>query len=207
MAKPPVAVRQLQDPLSTIPAMDEKRCLRSDTPGTSRRPCGTWRSKATRGLRRRDLRGREKGGPCVGPTKRGKGSKLMAVVDGNGLPLRFTVNSSSPSENKLLEEVLEVAPEGLLPEKLIGDRAYDDDRLDERVLDTFDIELIAPNRRKRRLTQDGRLLRRYRRRWKVERLFAWLGNFRRLVVRWEKHVDNFMGFVSLACALILLRRL
>jgi transposase len=45
------------------------------------------------------------------------------------------------------------------------------------------------------------------RRWKVERLFAWLHNFRRLVTRWEFHVENFLGFVQLACVIMLLRHL
>ncbi len=49
-------------------------------------------------------------------------------------------------------------------------------------------------------TQDGRPLRRYGRRWRVERLFAWLHHFRRLVIRWEYHVENFFGMVRLgAC--------
>ena len=50
------------------------------------------------------------------------------------------------------------------------------------------IELICPHRRNRKKPklQDGRKLRRYRRRWKVERTFAWLDNFRRLVVRWDR---------------------
>ncbi|MFC1812604.1 transposase, partial [Thermodesulfobacteriota bacterium] len=59
--------------------------------------------------------------------------------------------------------------------------------------------------RKKPRTQDGRKLRRYRRRWKVERLFAWLQNFRRLVVRYEYHAENFLGMVLLGCAKILLR--
>jgi transposase len=71
------------------------------------------------------------------------------------------------------------------------------------------IEMIAPHRRgrSRPRTQDGRKLRRFKRRWKVERLFAWLGNFRRLVTRYERHAHNFLGFVQLGCALILLRHL
>jgi IS4 transposase len=56
-------------------------------------------------------------------------------------------------------------------------------------------------------TQDGRPLRRYRRRWRVERLFAWLHHFRRLVIRWEYHVENFFGMVRLGCIQILLRQL
>ena len=92
------------------------------------------------------------------------------------------------------------------PLRLIGDMAYDSDRLDQAFLE-HGVELIAPHRPNRRqLTQDGRPLRRYRRRWKIERLFAWLQNFRRLVVRYERYLDNFLGFVHLACILILLRR-
>lgn len=49
--------------------------------------------------------------------------------------------------------------------------------------------------------------RRYKRRWKIERVFAWLGNFRRVVVRWEYKVQNFRGFVALGCIVMLLRNL
>jgi transposase len=67
--------------------------------------------------------------------------------------------------------------------------------------------MIARNRRGRRPTQDGRSVRRVKRRWKIERLFAWLHNSRRLVTRWERHVDNFLGFLHLACTKILLSHL
>ncbi len=95
------------------------------------------------------------------------------------------------------------------PERLIGDRAYDSDGLDGRLRERYQIELVAPHNptRSKTLTQDGRVLRRYRRRWKVERLFAWLHNFRRLVTRWEFHVENFLAMTHLACAIILLRHL
>ena len=86
-----------------------------------------------------------------------------------------------------------------LPARLIGDKAYDSDPLDRMLQDEYGIEMIAPNRRNRSRSQDGRQLRRYRRRWKVERLFAWMHSFRRLVTRWEYHVENFLGFVHLAC--------
>jgi transposase len=92
------------------------------------------------------------------------------------------------------------------PERLIGDRAYDSDALNARLQEHRGIELIAPHRGTRRTqTQDGRQLRRRRRRWKVDRFFAWLQNFRRLVTRWEYHADNFLGFVQLGCIVILLR--
>jgi len=92
------------------------------------------------------------------------------------------------------------------PERLIGDRAYDSDPLDERLAEQG-IEMIAPhgcNRRKPG-TQDGRKLRPYLRRWKVEWLLAWLGNFRRLPVRYERYLANYLGFVQLACIAISLR--
>ncbi len=69
-------------------------------------------------------------------------------------------------------------------------------------------EMIAPNKANRRLpTQDGRNLRRYVRRWKIERLFTGLSHFRRLIVRDEDHAENFQGFRHLGAALFLLRHL
>ena len=94
-----------------------------------------------------------------------------------------------------------------LPARLIGDKAYDSDELDEK-MSACGVEMIAPHRSNRKqTTQDKRPLRRYRRRWKVERLFAWMHNYRRLVTRWEYHIENFLGFVHLACLLIFVRHL
>jgi transposase len=87
------------------------------------------------------------------------------------------------------------------------DRAYDSEPLDEK-LAADDIELIAPHRKNRvkPATQDGRKLRRYKRRWKIERLFAWLNQFRRILTRWKHDIHRYTGFVYLACSMILLRR-
>lgn len=94
-----------------------------------------------------------------------------------------------------------------MPERLIGDRAYDSDPLDAELAE-LGVDMIAPNKKHRRhMTQDLRKLRRYRRRWRVERLFSWLSNFRRLVTRYEHHADNFLGFLKLGCIAVLLRRL
>src|SRR3569623_81343 len=93
------------------------------------------------------------------------------------------------------------------PENLIGDRAYDSDKLDEE-LRQEGIEMISPHRQNRvkAKTQDGRRLRRYERRWLVERFFAWLQWQRRLLVRWEYYAENFLGFVQLATIGILLKQ-
>jgi transposase len=93
-----------------------------------------------------------------------------------------------------------------LPQRLIGDKAYDSDGLDQQLAERG-VEMIAPhNRTRKKKTQDGRSLRRYRRRWHVERLFAWMLRFRRLVTRWEHKARNFLGFAKLACIAILLRQ-
>jgi len=117
------------------------------------------------------------------------------------------VASASPHEVTLVEDTLGRSFTNELPEHLIGDKAYDSDKLDTKLKEDWGIEMVAPSRRKRRKTQDGRALRRYRRRWKVERLFAWLQNFRRLVVRYEFHADNFLAMVQLGCIIILLKHL
>ncbi len=144
----------------------------------------------------------------MGKTKRGKGTKLMAIADGASLPLAVHAASASPHEVTLVGETLSERFVEECPSKLVGDRAYDSDPLDAQ-LEAEGIEMIAPHRRNRKKakTQDGRKLRRYKRRWKVERLFAWLGNFRRLVVRYERRAENYLGFVHLGCVVILLRYL
>ncbi len=133
----------------------------------------------------------------------------MAISDGHGLPLAVHVASASPHETRLVEPTLERRFLAETPERLIGDRAYDSDPLDVQMRERFGVQLVAPHKctRSNTPTQDGRVLRRYRRRWKIERLFAWLHNFRRVVIRWEYYPENFLGMVQLACAVILLRYL
>ena len=167
-------------------------------------------------LRRRVVRPGEKRGDGVGKTKKGKGTKWMVVVDGQGIPLASHLDSASPSEVKLLERTLEdidvIEAEDAdgppHPERLILDRGYDSDPLRVRLAERG-IEMICPHRKNRRRarTQDGRKLRRYKRRWKVERTFAWLGNFRRLVVRYERTMRMYRAFFHVACLLITLRQL
>lgn len=142
----------------------------------------------------------------MGKTKRGKGTKIMAIGDRAGLPVAVHVAAASPHEVTLVASTLAARFVRTAPERLIGDKAYDSDLLDS-ALRKRGIEMIAAHRggRVRPATQDGRALRRSRRRWKIERLNAWLQNFRRIVTRYEYHARNFLGFVQLGCILILLR--
>jgi transposase len=117
------------------------------------------------------------------------------------------VESATPPEVKLSTstQLQMILPEA--PQNLIGDNAYDSDKLDAELRE-YGIELIAPHRSNRKnTTQDLRRMRRYRRRWKIERLFAWLQNFRRLVVCYERYAENFLKMLYLGCCLILLRHI
>jgi transposase len=156
----------------------------------------------------------KKGGSAVGKTKRGKGTKWMVLVDGEGIPLGVRLESASPNEVTLAEATLAQVrvPRSKgrprqKPERVIADRAYDSDPLRER-LRKRRIDLIVPyrNNNRQRRYEDGRKLRRYKRRWIVERTNAWLGQFRRLLVRHEHLLSTYRAFFYLACLWITLRR-
>ena len=147
------------------------------------------------------------GGEEVGPTKRGKGCKIMAIVDRHGLPLAASLHAANHHEVTLVQLTFDFYMIEAKPEKLIGDKAYDSDRLDDEMREEG-VEMISPHKKNRRKlkTQDGRALRRYKRRWLVERFFAWIQWRRRVLTRWEYHPENFLGFIQLACMIILLKR-
>ena len=93
------------------------------------------------------------------------------------------------------------------PKRLIADRAYDSDPLRKK-LKKRQIDLICPHRknRKKPKLQDGRKLRRYRKRWIVERTFSWIGNYRRLLVRHENLLSVYKAFFHIACIMITLKQ-
>ncbi len=139
----------------------------------------------------------------------------MVVVDGQGVPVGIHVTSASPTEVTLVEPTLKTirvprcgpGRPRQKPTRLIGDRAYDSDPLRER-LARRGVTVIVPYRsnNKARRHEDGRHLRRYRHRWIIERTFAWLGSFRRLLVRHERLTSMYCSFLYFAAALIALRR-
>lgn len=212
LAKGPFSLGQHM--LATITGLGRARHLAESVAGFSRR-VGRGRPLEVE----RDICGwhvfpGKKRGACVGKTKRGKGTKLMVVADGKGVPLGVHLASAAPNEVTLIETTLEqvaVPRKGRgrprkNPPRLIYDKAADSDPLRDR-LAKRGIDLICPHRenRKKPKKQDGRKLRRYKRRWKIERSIAWIANFRRLVVRYERHITMFYAFVHVACLLIALR--
>jgi transposase len=214
MAFPARQVSIARDLLAKAEAVGRAGCVARCLASAAR--CARWRRALAVGgdVPGRQFRSSQKGGSAVGKTKRGKGTKWMVLVDGGGLPLGVRLESASPGEVTLAEatlaEVKVPRPKGRpkqKPKRVIADRAYDSDPLRER-LAKRGIELIVPYRENNKLKkyQDGRKLRRYKRRWIVERTNAWLGQFRRLLVRHEHLLSTYRAFFYLACLWITLRR-
>ena len=206
MAGPSTTVSSIPVVPSVLSALVSGGRMGQGAVGLGKGPQTTREDRHHRMLHRWHLLQCQKRGLHIGPTKRGKGTKIMVVTDAAGLPIAVRTFGASTHEVKLVTQTLAARFLEELPKVLIGDKAYDSDQLD-RKLKRRKVRMIAPNRAGRSKSQDGRELRRYRRRWKVERCFAWLNNFRRTVVRYEYHSVNFLGFVQLACAMTLMRKL
>ena len=133
--------------------------------------------------------------------------KLELAVDRRGRPLALLSAPANVAETNLAGPVL-AEIEGELPDgtSVLADRGYDSDPLRKRLADRG-LRLVAAHRKNRTKsrTNDGRRLRRLRRRWVVERTFGWLKQFRRLDVRWEYYSAIFHGFAQLACLAIAVR--
>ena len=129
----------------------------------------------------------------------------MLMVDGNGKPLSVFTLAANFAEVSSIETLVDTRLSKQMPKRLLYDKAADADWLRE-ALSARGLQLICPHRRsrKRPATQDGRALRRYVRRYRVERSISWLFNFRRIVVRYEHFDYLFEGFVQLACLFTLL---
>jgi transposase len=179
--------------------------FRKDSSALGPRRRGHGLDQVPGGIHRCHLRPGQKRGTCTGWTRIGKGNKVMAVADCHGRPIALCVGSAGQGETTLAPQTIEGILTETRPTALVGDKAYDSRPLHER-LRAQGINLIAPHQGAHtHHFQDGRGLRRLKRRYKVERLFAWMKNYRRLRVRWETKVENFAGFVWLAGMLVLFR--
>jgi transposase len=161
----------------------------------------------------------KKGGDKVGLTKKGKGIKWMLVVDGHRLPLGFLLDSASRAEVQLAQQTLDTIkvarPQGRpkqRPQLLVADRGYDGSAF-RRALRGRGIRMCIPPKRRPAgwkakrgrpvvARQDN-----YRQRYKVERSFAWLGTFRRLLIRWEYLFGVYRSFFAVAVMVLCVRHL
>ena len=133
-------------------------------------------------------------------------------MDARGVPLAADIAAANVAEVDLAEPVLRQVPIACdMPQQqtpATGDKAYDSDELREQLRDAgFDLHSPHRKGRKKPSRNDGRKMRRYKRRWIVERTNSWLQNFRRIVVRYERHAYLFLAFVQLACAIIAIKQL
>jgi transposase len=134
--------------------------------------------------------------------------KLEVVVDASGLPLGMAVAAADISEQELLMPALRDVPISVPPgTPMIADKGHDSDRLRDE-LEANGVVPIIPHRRNRvrASRNDGRRLRRYRRRWLVERTNAWLHCYRGIAVRWCHNLFMYIGLVYLSFIHIALQR-
>lgn len=129
------------------------------------------------------------------------------MVDRNGLPLVSMLTGANAADCKFLLPLVDALPllcvrQGLRhhPDKLHADKAYDSAALRQGLEARFIIPRIA-----RRGIESSERLGRYR--WVVERTNAWVNQFRRLKVRYERRADMHQALLTLGCALICLKRL
>jgi transposase len=129
----------------------------------------------------------KKRGAAVGPTRRGKGSKITAIADRHGLPVACCIDPASPNETRLVEATDGQRFTQSKSERMVGDSAYNSDPLDRQLREKHRIRWIAPHKsnRRRENIQNARGLRRNRRLWRVERLVASFHIFRRQVTCWN----------------------
>src|ERR1700680_5053496 len=144
LARSASSLSALSNLSSTLPTVAAFRAAHTFTAETGRRLTRPREARSERNLHRRQLQFGEKRGSGVGPTKRGKGSKIMAIADRHGLPVAVHVASASPNEATLVEPTLQRRFLRETPERLIGDKAYDSAPLDQRIQQRYGGELLVP---------------------------------------------------------------
>jgi len=206
------SVTEITVPAEMISEYPSDRNLARDREASDTVEKRSERHRCAASVCRRQLQRCPGRGLCVGKTKREKGANFMVRADSNGLAVAVCITSASPHEVTLVDATREAMLIDEAPTLLLGDKAYDSDMLDERLRNEWGGDMITSGRANptRPPAQDRPrrtvgALRRYRRCWKVGRLFAWAHNSRWLVVRYERHAANCLGLVRLGCMLILLR--
>ena len=163
------------------------------------------------GGRRLQSRAGEKGGSATGPSpvdRARSGSKHHLLVDATGIPLAWTVTGGNRNDVTQLIPLVERVPpvRGKVgrprrrPDRVSGDRAYDYPSRRRELRQRGIKAEIA-----RRNSEHGSGLGRYR--WVVERTFAWLHQFKRLLVRYERRAEIHEAFLAIGCCLVCYRRL
>jgi len=167
-----------------------------------------WEWQAMDGAMTKAPLGGEKTGP--NPTDRAKqGVKRSLLTEGHGIPVGIAVAGANRHDMKLVEATLEnlvverPEPTEEKPQNMCLDKGYDYDEVRE-IIETWGY--TAHIRARGEEAQEKREVPGYRaRRWVVERTHSWLNRFRRLLIRWEKKVENYLAMLHFACAWICFR--
>jgi len=136
--------------------------------------------------------------------------KIEVVADASGTPVGVFTAAANEPETELIRPALDTIPEEVMLTDgvpVIADKSYDSDPLRQELADSG-FTLLSPHRsnRTKEPTNDGRCMRRYTRRWIIERTMSWMHSFRRLFVRYEYYSFIYDGFIHLALALFTLSR-
>ena len=137
------------------------------------------------------------------------GVKRSVLVDGAGVPLAVAVDGANVHDQKLLESTLEAVavprpePTPRKRQNLCLDKGYTGEPVDQAVRERGYIPHV-PDKASPAATPKRRRCAKARR-WKVERTHSWINRARRLLIRWEKKVANYVGFLHLQFALVALR--
>ena len=144
----------------------------------------------------------------MGTGRKGTGTTALVLMGGDRTPLGVVITPANQHESRHIERLVDSAVVEL-PNlfRLLYDGAADSDPLRAR-LAAKGVDLICPHRENRVKppTQDGRKLRRYRHRWRIERTNAWLHNYGRIMIRKDRLASMFLGWVQLACLFTILKR-
>ncbi len=144
------------------------------------------------------------------PTDRGKlGTKRHILTDERGTPLSAVVTGAHVHDMKATMETLDSivverpSPRPYHLQNLCLDKGYDFPEIETDAIERGYVPHIRHRGEKKRTGK-----RRYKpKRWVVERSASWLNRFRKLLIRWEKKAENYLGLIQLACSITVYRRI
>jgi transposase len=138
----------------------------------------------------------KKGDQALGRSRGGLSTKIHVLVEGLGALARFCLTGGQAGDSPQARPLLQ----GLQPESLSADKAYDTDMLLEH-LAAHHIKAVIPPR-SHRLVQRPFDRHQYKNRNLVERFFCRIKQFRRIATRYDKLAQRFASFVELCACVI-----
>jgi putative transposase len=136
------------------------------------------------------------------------GTKRNCLCDGDGVPLAVCLSGANIHDMKRLQETIE----SMIIERhaylavtinLCLDKGFDYRECEETVVENC----MRPHIRRRKEEIIEKQAGKKPRRWPIERTFSWFNRYRRLLIRWEKKPENYLGFLHIACCIMVLFKL